>query len=134
MNKTLRKLVVGGTAAVSASALLMGAAGPAAAWARDGNLENHEFGLFYRTGNVGCVFDLSGEDRNFDDDTFRSGCDGAGARVNDNTESYWNRDAYRWKVGTDKNLGGNVGTLPAGYWGDASATFKNTISSATFIL
>lgn len=134
MNKTLRKLAVGGAAAVSASALLMGTAGPAAAWARDGNLETHEFGLFYRTGNVGCVFDLAGEDRNFDDDTFRSGCDGAGARVNDNTESYWNRDAYRWKVGTDKNLGGNVGTLPAGYWGDASSTFKNKISSATFIL
>ncbi|MFZ3472175.1 hypothetical protein ACODT3_15515 [Streptomyces sp. 4.24] len=135
MKKALLKLVAGAaTATLSIGAVLLGAAGPSAAAARDGNLEDQEFGLFYYAGRTGCVFDLVTNDVNFSDDTFRGGCSGSGASVNDNTESYRNRDVYAWKVGTDKDLGGNVGEIPSKYEGNASTTFKNRISSAKYTL
>ncbi|MEU9301662.1 hypothetical protein [Streptomyces sp. NPDC048269] len=134
MNKAMRTLASGCVTAVSVSALLLAAAGPSAAMGKDGILQTDEFGLFYNQYQSGCVFDLYGEDLNFNNDYFKSGCTGGTSLVNDNTESYWNRDVYAWKVGTDANLDGNVGELPSGYSGNASLTFKNKISSATFTL
>lgn len=95
-------------------------------------MENQEFGLFYNSGGLGCVFDLVGEDLNFNNDWFKTGCNGAGKLVNDDTASYKNWDVYAWKVGTDANIDGNVGEIPSNYAGNASAKFKNEISSATF--
>ncbi|MFG2994048.1 hypothetical protein ACGFZK_32940 [Streptomyces sp. NPDC048257] len=134
MNKVFRSLTTGGVAAVSVAAILLGAAGPAAAYGKDGNLEVDEFGLFYNQYQAGCVFDLYGEDLNFNDNYFKSGCTGGTSLVNDNTESYKNRDVYAWKVATDANIDGNVGEIPSGYSGNASTNFKNKISSATFTL
>ncbi|MGW0394598.1 hypothetical protein ACWDYJ_27665 [Streptomyces sp. NPDC003042] len=134
MNKPFRTLATGCVTAVSVSAILLGAAGPSAAYGKDGNLEVNEFGLFYNQYQSGCVFDLYGEDLNFNDNYFTSGCAGGTSRVNDNTESYKNRDVYAWKVATDANLDGNVGEIPSGYSGNASDAFKNKISSATYTL
>ncbi|MEV7445976.1 hypothetical protein AB0O22_33365 [Streptomyces sp. NPDC091204] len=134
MNKAFRALTTGGVAAASVCAILLGTAGQAAAMGKDGYLEVDEFGLFYYQNQSGCVFDLYGEDLNFNDNYFKSGCTGGGALVNDNTESYKNRDVYAWKVATDANIDGNVGEIPSNYSGNASATFKNKISSATFTL
>ncbi|MER7732515.1 hypothetical protein ABTX80_16690 [Streptomyces erythrochromogenes] len=114
--------------------ILLSAAGPAAALGKNGSLEVHEFGLFYNQNQSGCVFDLYGEDLNFNNDYFKSGCTGGTSNVNDNTESYRNRDVYAWKVATDANIDGNVGEIPSGYSGNASTNFKNKISSATFTL
>ncbi|ARE75185.1 hypothetical protein ACFVZ8_17245 [Streptomyces sp. NPDC059558] len=134
MSKVFRSLTTGGVAAVSVAAILLGAAGPAAALGKNGNLEVDEFGLFYNQNQAGCVFDLYGEDLNFNNDYFKSGCTGGTSLVNDNTESYRNRDVYAWKVATDANIDGNVGEIPSGYSGNASTNFKNKISSATFTL
>ncbi|MGW6703677.1 hypothetical protein ACWGDE_02110 [Streptomyces sp. NPDC054956] len=134
MKKALLKLAVGCAATLSVGSVLLGAAGPSAASARDGNLEDQEFGLFYYAGRTGCVFDLVTDDLNFADDTFRGSCSGSGASVNDNTEAYRNRDVYAWKVATDRDLGGNVGEIPSKYEGNASSTFKNRISSAKYTL
>ncbi len=134
MNKVFRSLTTGGVAAVSVAAILLGAAGSAAALGRNGSLEVDEFGLFYNQNQAGCVFDLYGEDLNFNNDYFKSGCTGGTSLVNDNTESYRNRDVYAWKVATDANIDGNVGEIPSGYSGNASTNFKNKISSATFTL
>lgn len=134
MKKALRKLSFGCAATLSAGAILLGSAGTSAAMGRDGNLEDQEFGLFYFAGRAGCVFDLSTNDLNFADDTFRGSCSGSGSGVNDNTESYRNRDVYAWRVGTDKDMGGNVGEIPSRYEGDASTNFKNKISSAKYTL
>ncbi|MFJ4779855.1 hypothetical protein [Streptomyces sp. NPDC088762] len=134
MDKAMRKLAASSVAAVSVAAILLGTAGPAAAWARDGSLENQEFGLFYWRGQSGCVFDLVTNDLNFSDDKYQGSCSASGTWINDTTESYWNRDVYAWKVGTDKDLGGNVGEIPSAYWGDASDAFRNKISSAKYTL
>ncbi|WP_329380923.1 hypothetical protein OG625_16100 [Streptomyces sp. NBC_01351] len=134
MDMGIRKLASGCIAAVSVGAILLATAGPAAAWARDGNLEAQEFGLYYWQNRSGCVFDLVTTDLNFSDDKYQGSCSASGYTVNDTTESYWNRHFYAWKVGTDKNLGGNVGEIPSNYYGNASTNFKNKISSADYTL
>ncbi|MET7529005.1 hypothetical protein [Streptomyces goshikiensis] len=134
MNKAMRRLASGFMAVVSVGGVLIGSTASASAMGKDGTLDADEFGLFYYAGRSGCVFDLYGEDRNFSDDTFKGSCTGSGFLVNDNTESYRNRDAYAWKVATDKDLDGNVGEIPSKYEGNASATFKNKISSSTYTL
>ncbi|MET9692782.1 hypothetical protein ABZY81_30720 [Streptomyces sp. NPDC006514] len=134
MDNAMRKLAAGCVAAVSVGAILLGTAGPAGAWGRDGNLENQEFGLFYWQNQSGCVFDLVTNDLNFSDDKYQGSCSASGNWINDTTESYRNRDVYAWKVGTDKDLGGNVGEIPSNYAGNASANFKNKISSAKYTL
>ncbi|MFF4005860.1 hypothetical protein [Streptomyces sp. NPDC001717] len=134
MNKAFRTLATSCVTAVSVGAILLGAAGPSAAYGKDGSLEVDEFGLFYSQNQSGCVFDLYGEDLNFNNDYFKTGCAGGTSLVNDNTESYRNRDVYAWKVATDANLDGNVGEIPSGYSGNASTNFKNKISSATYTL
>ncbi|MEU8503708.1 hypothetical protein AB0C40_03055 [Streptomyces brevispora] len=100
---------------------------------KDGYLDGGEFGLYYNSNTAGCVFDLYSGDSNFYGDTFRpyvGSCSGQGQSTNDNTASYHNNDTYRWYVYTNSDAGGSEGNLPAGYIGNASATFKNTISSA----
>ncbi|MEV4427351.1 hypothetical protein AB0K23_18550 [Streptomyces sp. NPDC049602] len=105
----------------------------ASALGKDGVLETYEFGLYYNSGQVGCVFDLFNYDTNFSGDTFwkASGtCNGYGQSTNDNTASYYNRDTGTWWVYTDAGADGAEGYLPAGYKGDAGSTFKNKISSS----
>ncbi|WP_328300243.1 hypothetical protein OG389_22350 [Streptomyces sp. NBC_00435] len=136
MTKPLRSLVAGCATAVSVGAFLLVAAGSAAAnTERDGYLETSEFGLYYNSNSGGCVFDLMSSDWNFYNDLFKGpeGCAGMNRVTNDDTASYRNRDTYTWKVGTDPNLGGYIGSLPPGYVGNASANFKNRITSATFL-
>ncbi|MEV7612866.1 hypothetical protein [Streptomyces sp. NPDC089799] len=136
MNKKLRVRAVGALVPVMSAATLLLSGSPASAFNKDGYLEKDEFGLYYTVNRTGCVFDLGSEDMNFSDNKFwgPSGCSGYQKITNDNTESYWNRDVFTWKVGTDKDMDGQVGTLPEGHVGNASATFKNKISSADYIL
>lgn len=134
MNKAPHKLAVGFAAAVSVGAMLLTAAGPAAAVEKNGYLDDSEFGLYFNSNTGGCVFDLFSSDWNFTNDLFTGPvCVGFNQLVNDDTASYHNRDSYTWKVGTDVNLGGLVGSVPPGYVGNASLNFKNKISSATFL-
>ncbi|MCY0930430.1 hypothetical protein OTB20_30420 [Streptomyces sp. H27-H1] len=136
MNKALRRLTTGCATAVSVGAVLLVSAGSAAAnTERNGYLETSEFGLYYNSNNGGCVFDLMSSDWNFFNDLFvgPEGCAGRNRVTNDDTASYRNRDTYTWKVGTEANLAGLIGSLPPGYVGNASINFKNKITSATFL-
>ena len=123
-------------AMAAAAGIALGAAGQAAAdtGEKDGGLWSGEFGLFYNSGQAGCVFDLRYADVNFSGDAFKGylgeSCSGKGQSVNDNTASYWNIDTYTWWVYTDANAGGIEGSVPADYFGNASSNFKNEISSA----
>ncbi|MET9853420.1 hypothetical protein ABZY57_10785 [Streptomyces sp. NPDC006450] len=136
MSRALKKLVTGCAAAVSVGAVLLAAAGPAAAnTERNGYLETSEFGLYYNSYQGGCVFDLMSSDWNFFNNLFvgPEDCAGRNRVTNDDTASYRNRDTYTWKVATEANLEGLVGSLPPGYVGNASLNFKNKITSATFL-
>lgn len=120
--------------AVAAAGLVLGAvgvsAGSASAAGKDGWLTSGEFGLFCFQNQQNSVFDLYISDTNFADDTFKGSQSCAGSSTNDNTESYSNQDSFEWSVHTDLNGGGYDGYLGPGYKGNASATFKNKISSA----
>ncbi|CUU55507.1 hypothetical protein Ga0074812_105158 [Parafrankia irregularis] len=108
-------------------ATALGVAAPAdAATHKNGVLETGEFGLYYLQNQSGYVFDLYVSDDNFAGDVFP----GTSISANDNTESYRNRDSYWWHVFTNASYTGSHGCLSAGYVGNASATYKNTISSA----
>ncbi|WP_338697482.1 hypothetical protein V2W30_16920 [Streptomyces sp. Q6] len=100
---------------------------------KDGYLDGGEFGLYYNSDQGGCVFDLYSSDTNFSGDYFKAfvgSCNGQGQSTNNNTASYHNNDTYRWYVYTGSDATGSEGNLPAGYVGNASSTFKNTITSA----
>jgi hypothetical protein len=99
-----------------------------AATGKNGVLEVGEFGLYYLQNQSSYVFDLYVSDSNFADDVFP----GTGISANNNTESYWNRDSFWWHVFTGASYTGSHGCLPPGYSGNASATYKNTISSAYY--
>ncbi|MDX3237564.1 peptidase inhibitor family I36 protein [Streptomyces sp. ME03-5709C] len=119
-------------AMAAAAGIVLGTAGQALAAEKNGALESGEMGMFYNSGQAGCVFDLAYADVNFSGDVFKgaTSCAGKGQSVNDNTASYWNQDVYTWWVYTDANAGGIEGSVPADYFGNASSNFKNEISSA----
>ena len=73
-------------------------------------------------------FDLFLSDSDFRDDVFP----GTSIPADNNTESYRNRDTFWWHVFTGVGDTGSHGCLPPGFVGNASATFRNTISSAFF--
>ncbi|KQX59561.1 MULTISPECIES: peptidase inhibitor family I36 protein [unclassified Streptomyces] len=130
---TARRLAGVALAATAMAGISLAAAPGAWAQPDDGILEAGEFGLYYNSGQSGCVFDLFNYDTNFSGDTFwrvSGTCTGYGQTTNDNTASYYNRDSGTWWVYTDANADGAEGTLPAGYKGTATDTFKNKISSA----
>ncbi|MEJ8642977.1 peptidase inhibitor family I36 protein [Streptomyces sp. MS1.HAVA.3] len=134
MNKGFRKLGITAVPAALAGAVILAMAAPASASPRDGYLEQHEFGMYWEAGRSGCVFDINNDDPNFTDNYFAgpAGCGGRGQNTNDNTESYWNRDAFGWNVYTDVNWKGIKGSIPIGHIGDASSNFRNKISSSDF--
>ncbi|MEU9303937.1 hypothetical protein [Streptomyces sp. NPDC048269] len=123
--------------ALAATGLVLGAftvsAGSASAAGKDAWLTNGEFGLFCFQNQNESVFDLYSSDSNFIDDYFGGSKSCYNQITNDQTESYWNLDTYEWSVHTDWNGGGSDGYLAAGYKGNASFTFKNTISSAYYV-
>uniref|UniRef100_A0AAU2JTB6 Peptidase inhibitor family I36 n=1 Tax=Streptomyces sp. NBC_00049 TaxID=2903617 RepID=A0AAU2JTB6_9ACTN len=131
MNKNLRGLRLAAAPAAIAAALLVVTASPASAWVHDGYIEKFEFGLYYEYGPSGCVFDSNNDDERLTDNTFYgpAGCDGRTQNVNDNTRAYKNLDINGWYVYTDVNYKGIQGSIPAGYTGNASANFKDSISS-----
>ncbi|MFD9379113.1 hypothetical protein ACFWBH_26865 [Streptomyces sp. NPDC059999] len=131
MNKNKRVLRLALAPVAVAGALLVSTASPASAWVHDGYLEQFEFGLYWDSGQRGCVFDSNNDDENLNNDTFHgpSGCGGLGKGVNDNTYSYKSLDIKGRNVYTNSNYGGIRGSVPAGHTGDASSNFKNSISS-----
>ncbi|MFD4761436.1 peptidase inhibitor family I36 protein [Streptomyces sp. NPDC058439] len=136
-NVTRRLAGIALTATAITGLTLVTAGTATAATHKNGNVESGEFGLYYNSNYVGCVFDLLNSDANFSNDHFISStsastCPGQGQTTNDNTASYWNRDVTAWDVYTDANRGGIRGSLPLGYYGNASVTFKNEISSAYY--
>jgi hypothetical protein len=116
--------------AISIVALVgvIGVTTPASATEKNGVVESGEFGLYWLTGSSGLVFDLFFSDSNFAGDVFP----GTSIPADNNTESYRNRDSFWWHVFTGAGYTGSHGCLPPGWVGNASATFKNTISSAFF--
>ncbi|MFF4304608.1 hypothetical protein [Streptomyces sp. NPDC001601] len=129
------RILAGATLAATmfAGTVLAGAGSAYAATNLNGHLESGEFGLYYNSGGLGCVRDSFYDDNTFVGDNFKDpsgvNCAGEGQTTNDNTASYWNRDAYQWEVDTDAYRSGIKGWIPAGYSGDASSNFKNEISS-----
>ncbi|MEU9797545.1 hypothetical protein [Streptomyces sp. NPDC051000] len=135
INGAKRRAATLAVSAVAIGGFALGTASPAAAWTEyNGNLESMEFGLYYNSGNGGCVFDLGASLGEFAGHTFVGNCSGSGQKTNDNTASYWNRAGYTWHVWTDHYQEGTRGSLPAGYSGNASDTFKNKVSSASWII
>ncbi|MFI5827502.1 peptidase inhibitor family I36 protein [Streptomyces sp. NPDC051578] len=134
MTEYRRVLRFAAAPAVLAGALLVATASPASAWVHDGYLEQFEFGLYWDAGSRGCVFDSNNDDASLTNDYFTgpSGCGGRGQKVNDNTYSYKNLDINGFHVYTDINYSGIMGSIPAGYTGDASQNFKNSISSLSW--
>ncbi|MFG2111397.1 peptidase inhibitor family I36 protein [Streptomyces sp. NPDC048718] len=121
------------TTAVALAALGAGAlvtAGSAsAATGKNGVLESGEMGFFCSSNQAGSVFDLYDGDGDFRDDRFVAGsCQGQ--PVYGNVSSVWNRDSMTWWVYTDLQAGGMEGSIPAGYVGNMSSTFKNQIIAA----
>ncbi|MFE2555119.1 hypothetical protein ACFXGT_03655 [Streptomyces sp. NPDC059352] len=120
--------------AAATAGLLLGAVavstGSANAAGKDGWLTSGEFGLFCMTAQQNSVFDLYVSDGDFSNDYFVGSQSCSGHTTNDYTESYLNLDSFEWSVHTDAGGGGSDGYIPAGYRGDASSTFKNTISSS----
>lgn len=118
------------TVALLVAACSLATAGPSQA--ADGTLSAGELGLFYNSDRGGAVFDLPahGWDTNLGNDYFKGSGNGAGQVVGNNTASYWNRTTDNsLLVYTGTNFTGSYGYIPAGYIGNATATFKNTISS-----
>ncbi|MFJ8858477.1 hypothetical protein ACIRD8_08565 [Streptomyces sp. NPDC102451] len=109
-------------------------AGSASAAGKDGYVTSGEFGLFCFQNQTNSVFDLLVDDANFNNDYFKGSQSCSGHTTNDWTESYLNLDTFEWSVHTDANGNGTAGYLPAGYRGNASAKFKNTISSAYYVV
>ncbi|MEU8539558.1 peptidase inhibitor family I36 protein [Streptomyces sp. NPDC048717] len=129
----LRRIAATAVALAALGAGALATAGSAsAATGKNGYLESGEFGLYYNSNEAGAVFDLFLEDTNFNGDYFAGPGNGAGQSANDNTASYWNRDSNTWWVYTNAGAGGYEGSLPVGHIGNASATFKNAISSAYY--
>jgi hypothetical protein len=122
-----RKLCVLTAGAVALLAAT-GPATPAAATQKNGVVESGEFGLYWLTGSSGLVFDLLFSDSDFNNDVFP----GTSIPAANNTESYRNRDTFWWHVFTGAGYTGSHGCLPAGYVGDASATYRNNIESAYY--
>lgn len=124
--RKLAALAVTAVALVGLSAV--SAAPTSAATGKNGVVESGEFGLYYVTGSSGLVFDLFVSDDNFSNDVFP----GTSIIADNNTESYRNRDSFWWHVFTGYGYTGSHGCLPPGHVGNASVTFKNTISSAYY--
>ena len=108
---------------------LLLSAGTAGAAERDGVVEVGEFGLYYAPNSGLPVYDLYLSDPDFRGDRFP----GSNLLVDNNTASYWNRDSFWWHVYTGYNYTGSHGCLSSGYRGNASVTFRNTISSARWL-
>lgn len=137
-SSAMRRMAGTALAATAVTGLLLTTAGTAtAAGHKNGNVESGEFGLYYNSNYAGCVFDLLYSDERFSDDRFVSStssqtCPGQNKTTDNNTASYWNRDVSAWDVYTDPKRGGIHGYVPLDYYGNASATYKNEISSAYY--
>ncbi|MEU4062084.1 hypothetical protein AB0F25_06540 [Streptomyces wedmorensis] len=131
MQSTLVRRAISTAIALTAlGAGVLACGGTAAAANKDGELEYREFGLFYNSSLMGSVFDLYLADSNLADDRFPGYGSGQGEIVDNNAASYFNRDRVVWFVYTGSYAGGIEGSIPAGYYGNASLTFKNQVSSA----
>lgn len=120
--------------AATAAVLCLVTAGTASAAEKDGWLTAGEMGLYCTPNQGSSVFDLGAysSDDNLADDFFKGSLSCAGQRVDNNTASYWNRSAgSRMVVYTGAGFSGSYGSLPPGYVGNASSTFRNTISSVS---
>lgn len=127
----LRRVAVTGVSLVALAGASLATAGSAFATGGNGVMESGEFGEYYNSDRAGCVWDLVTEDSNFDNNWFvGSGCNGLNQSVDNNTASFWNRQGVTWHVYTGSLYSGSHGWIPAGNYGNYSATFKNQVSSA----
>lgn len=101
---------------------------PANATGKNGVVEVGELGLYYYQNFSGPAFDLYTSDSNFAGDVFP----GTGISADNNTESDWNRDSYRWHVFTGASYTGSHGCIAPGASGNFNATYKNAVSSAYY--
>ncbi|WP_147962218.1 MULTISPECIES: hypothetical protein [unclassified Streptomyces] len=134
--RTLGRAAVTTTVAIGVT---LGTVSFASAAERDGTLNDGEFGLYYNSNQKGCVFDDGGlgvaaGDADLSGDKFISSsiyvsCAGQGQTVDNNAAAYWNRTYGTIWVYTGVKGGGLEGSLPSGYAGNASANYKNAITS-----
>ncbi|MFD4372616.1 hypothetical protein [Streptomyces sp. NPDC058486] len=121
-----------GAALAAAALCTLTAAGTASAVEKDGWLTANEMGLYCNSYQGSSVFDLGSHswDENLGNDYFKGSLSCAGQKVDNNTASYWNRTSDNTlNVFTGTHSTGSQGYIPPGYVGNASATFKNKISS-----
>jgi hypothetical protein len=100
-----------------------------AATQHNGVVEVEEFGLYYSQGSNGSwVFDTSAGEADFRKFVFP----GTNVHLDNNTASYRNRRTGYFYVCTGYSWTGAKGQIPPGYVGNASATYRNTISSSFY--
>ncbi|MER5866612.1 peptidase inhibitor family I36 protein [Kitasatospora sp. NPDC002040] len=106
---------------------LVGASASTAA-DRDGVSEPGEFAIYGGPNTTYEVLDLYLSQSDFNQISWPR----YGGAVNDQDESYWNRDDFTWHVYTDAWRGGRHGWISPGVSGNASSSFWHQISSAYY--
>jgi hypothetical protein len=124
LRRTLAVLAASG--AVIAGSVLVNS--PAGATGKNGVCESGELCLYYLQNFNPPVFDLFVSDPDFSNDVFP----GTHISADNNTESAWNHDVFRWHVFTGANYSGAHGCIPPGASGNFNSTFRNAVSSAYY--
>lgn len=123
------------TALTAVATLAAAVAMASPAHASNGVVGPGEFGLYYSPGSTGWVVEFTRPaswDQN-DKDLRNNYFYGTTVIADNNTASYRNYDdRYVWYVYTGYSQTGTRGCLPAGWVGNASSTFRNTISSVGY--
>ncbi|MFE2555127.1 hypothetical protein ACFXGT_03695 [Streptomyces sp. NPDC059352] len=128
-NTGLRRTLSTAVALGALGAGALATAAPASAANKDGYLDYHEFSLTYYASQTGSWTDFLYDEALLSNDTFITPGDGQGKIVDNNAESYFNRDNVTWYVYTNSYAGGIEGWIPAEHLGNFSTNFKNQVSS-----
>ncbi|MFI5531061.1 peptidase inhibitor family I36 protein [Kitasatospora sp. NPDC051853] len=126
--RLLHRLTTFATGLTAAACLVLAGAGPAGAAELDGVSEPGEFAIYGGPNTTYEVLDLYLSRGDFTQLSWPR----YGGAVNDQNESYWNRDSYTWHVYSDIYRGGRHGWINAGVASNATSTFWHQISSAYY--
>lgn len=108
--------------------LALTGAGSATAGELDGTSEPGEFAIYGGPNTTYEVLDLYLSRGDFNQLSWPR----YGGAVNDQNESYWNRDNFTWHVYTDAWRGGQHGWINPGVTSNASSTYWHKVSSAYY--
>ncbi|MFJ8042218.1 peptidase inhibitor family I36 protein [Kitasatospora sp. NPDC096147] len=126
--RPLHRLITLATGITTAACLALAGAAPAGAAELDGYSEGGEFIIYGGPNTTSEVFDLY-LSRN---DLGKLSWPRYGGPVNDQNESYWNRDGLTWHVYTDSYRNGQHGWISPGVSSNATGSFWHRVSSAYY--